>query len=168
MDGRRQAPRSLRTDAAAALDTCLGWNSRLAARRIARRLELSMAEAGMPLAQFWLMAQIASSPDDRLGALAGRMGLDPSSLSRNLKVIERRGWIEIALAEADQRRRLVWLTEQGARALEVALPAWRAAHDALAAAMPQGFGQGLSRLAATVGEAGEDMAMAAGDDGPER
>ena len=167
MDGRRQAPRSLRTDAAAALDACLGWNSRLAARRIARRLEQGMAEAGMPLAQFWLMAQIASSPDDRLGALAGRMGLDPSSLSRNLKVIERRGWIEVALAEADQRRRMVWLTEQGARALEAALPAWRAAHEVLAAAMPPGLGQDLSRLVATDGEAGDDR-TAQRDDGRRR
>lgn len=156
MADRRQAPKSLRVDAAAALDSCLGWTSRLAARRLARQLELGMAEAGMPLAQFWLMAQIASSPDDRLGALAERMGLDPSSLSRNLKIIERRGWIEIVLAEADQRRRMVWLTEAGARALEAALPVWSIAHGRLAALLPSSLGLDLAQLAAAMGEIDRD------------
>lgn len=154
MNNGRQAPKSLRTDAAAALDVCLGWTSRQLARRIARELERGMADAGMPLSQFWLMAQIASSPDDRLGALAERMGLDPSSLSRNLKVIERRGWIEIALAEADQRRRMVWLTEAGARALEAALPAWRVAHAAFEDGLPEGFERALAGMVDGLGETG--------------
>ncbi|MBN8938676.1 MAG: winged helix-turn-helix transcriptional regulator [Rhizobiales bacterium] len=148
MSTTRQASKSLRSDARAALDICPGWNSRLAARRIDQFLERRMTGAGMSLPQFWLMAQIASMPDDRLGALAERMGLDPSSLSRNLKVLERLGWIEIAMVEQDQRRRAIWLTEAGAHALEVALPIWQMAQAALRPALAGDFSARLAAVAA--------------------
>ena len=119
-------------DARAAVDACAGWASRLAARRITNFLEERMAGSGLSLAQFGLMAQIAAAPDDTLGALAERTGLDQSTLSRNLRGLETAGLVEIAVAEEDQRRRAVWLTEQGARRLEAALPTWHEAHAALA------------------------------------
>jgi DNA-binding MarR family transcriptional regulator len=67
-----------------------------------------------------------------LGGLAERMGLDQSTLSRNLRVLESDQLVEIATVERDLRRRAVWLTEKGVRKLEAALPLWRAAQDALA------------------------------------
>ena len=91
-----------------------------------------MQGSGLSLAQFGLMAQIAAAPDDTLGALAERTGLDQSTLSRNLRGLEAAGLVEIAIAEEDQRRRAVWLTEEGARRLQAAIPVWRHAHAALA------------------------------------
>jgi len=81
------------------------------------------------------MAQIAVSSHDTLGALAVRTGLDQSTLSRNLRGLEREGLVEIAIVEEDLRRRAVWLTEKGARALEAAIPVWRRANAALARLM---------------------------------
>ena len=66
------------------------------------------------------MAQIAAALDDTLGVLAQRTGLKQSSLSRSLRRLEAEGLIEIAVVEADLRRRTVWLTETGARRLEAA------------------------------------------------
>jgi DNA-binding MarR family transcriptional regulator len=133
MARRPQAPpKTLVRDAQAALSTCAGWAARLAARRITNFLAEGMQDGGLSLAQFFLMAQIAAAPDDTLGALAERTGLDQSTLSRNLRGLEAAGNVEIAIAEDDQRRRAVWLTEQGARRLEAALPVWRSAHAALA------------------------------------
>ena len=87
--------------------------------------------AGLGVAQFGLMGQIAAASDDSLGALAERAGLDPSTLSRNLQVLEREGLVEIAFTEGDARRRAVWLTELGCARLEAALGVWRAAHSQL-------------------------------------
>jgi DNA-binding MarR family transcriptional regulator len=53
-------------------------------------------------------------------------------LSRNLRGLEKAGLVEVTLVETDLRRRAVWLTENGARRLEAAIPAWRRAHEALA------------------------------------
>jgi len=91
-----------------------------------------MEEGGLSLAQFGMMAQVAAAADDTLGALAERMGIDQSTLSRNLRGLEVAGLVEIASAQQDLRRRSVWLTEEGARRLEAAIPVWREAHAALA------------------------------------
>jgi len=134
MAQRKQvSPKALVTEARAAVRTCAGINIRLAARLITRFLEARMAATGLTLAQFGLMAHIAAAEDDTIGALAERSGLDQTTLSRNLRGLEREGLVEIAIVEKDLRRRAVWLTEKGARGLEAALPVWRRAHDALAA-----------------------------------
>jgi len=77
------------------------------------------------------MTHIAAAGDDTIGALAERAGLDQSTLSRNLRSLERAGLVEIAMVEQDLRRRAVWLTEAGARHLQTAIPVWRRAHAAL-------------------------------------
>ena len=133
MPKRTQAPKkSLVRDARAAVEACAGWASRLAARRITNFLEERIAGSGLTLAQFGLLGQIAAAPDDTLGALAERTGLDQSTLSRNLRGLEALGLVEIAVAAEDQRRRAVWLTEEGARRLETALPILRQAQADLA------------------------------------
>lgn len=132
MSTRTQPRKTLRSDAKALVESCAGWNSRLAARRITQFLDRELESAGLSIAQLGLMAEIASIPDDRLGALAERTGLEQSTLSRNLRTLEREGLIEIAMVEIDLRRRAVWLTETGARKLEAAIPVWRNAHAKLA------------------------------------
>jgi DNA-binding MarR family transcriptional regulator len=131
MDSMRQPPKTLRTDARLLVEVCAGGNSRLAARRITQFLDREMAGLGLTVAQLGLMAQIAAASDDTLGALAQRTGLDQSTLSRNLRTLEGEGLIEIAVVETDLRRRVVWLTEAGARRLEAAIPVWRRAHAKL-------------------------------------
>jgi len=129
---RKQASRAtLVADARKAAETCAGMNVRLAARRITRFLEARMLATDLSLAQFGLMTHIAAAGDDTIGALAERAGLDQSTLSRNLRGLEREGLVEIALVEQDLRRRAVWLTEVGARRLQAAIPVWRRAHAAL-------------------------------------
>lgn len=130
--GRTQARKTLRADAAALLETCAGVQSRLAARRISQFLDRELSGCGLSLAQLGLMAQVAIAADDRLGALAQRMGLEQSTLSRNLRALESAGLVEIASVETDLRRRAVWLTESGARRLETAIPLWRDAQRKLA------------------------------------
>ncbi|MGO4839997.1 MarR family winged helix-turn-helix transcriptional regulator, partial [Rhizobiaceae sp. 2RAB30] len=131
-----QPKKTLRRDAVALLTACPGLNSRAVARRISQFLDRQLAASGLSLAQLGLMAQIAAAEDDRLGALAERTGLDQSTLSRNLRTLEKAGMVEIAIVEKDLRRRAVWLTEAGARRLEAAVPAWRAAQERLARLLP--------------------------------
>jgi DNA-binding MarR family transcriptional regulator len=129
---RPQSEKKLVTDARASVEICAVANARLAARRLTQFMTDRMKASDLSVAQFGLMAQIAAASDDSLGALAQRTGLDPSTLSRNLQVLEREGLIEMAPDETDSRRRAVWLTEDGARRLESALGAWRKAHNELA------------------------------------
>jgi DNA-binding MarR family transcriptional regulator len=135
MARRIQPRKTLRTDAQALVETCAGCNSRLAARRITQFLDRDLSHLGLTVAQLGLMAHIAAMSDDTLGALAERTGLEQSTLSRNLRTLEKDGLIEVAIVETDLRRRAVWLTETGARRLEAAIPAWRKANVRLAKAL---------------------------------
>ena len=126
-----QAKKTLSAEAGRLIEVCAGANSRLAARRITQFFDRELAPIGLTLAQLGLMAQIAAASDDTLGALARRMGLEQSTLSRNLRTLEADGLVEIAGVEGDLRRRAVWLTDAGARRLEAALPVWRAAQAKL-------------------------------------
>ena len=80
MTRRPQSPKTLRADARAALQSCGGWNVRLAARRITQFLEQRMEGAGLSFAQFGLMAEIASANDDTITALARRLADETDSL----------------------------------------------------------------------------------------
>lgn len=152
--GRKAPPKSLRSDARVLVEDCAGWNSRLAARRITQFLDGELAGTGLSAAQLGLMAQIAILTDDTLGALARRSGLEQSTLSRNLRTLEADGLIEIAMVDSDQRRRVVWLTEAGARRLEAAIPLWRKAHAKLAQLLLPNLARRLAARAETLQPAG--------------
>jgi DNA-binding MarR family transcriptional regulator len=140
-------PKTLRQDARHLVESCAGWNSRLAARLISQFLDRELAPTGLGVAQLGLMAQIASIPDDTLGALARSTGLEQSTLSRNLRTLDAQGLIEIAVVETDLRRRAVWLTETGARRLEAAIPLWRKAQAKLGRHLALDLPQKLARQA---------------------
>ena len=55
--------------------------------------------------QFSLLCLVAAAADDTLGALAERAGLNQSTMSRNLDMLARAGWVEVAMVEADRRCR---------------------------------------------------------------
>jgi DNA-binding MarR family transcriptional regulator len=130
LSSKLPSSKRLVTDAREIIARCPGVNIRRAARRVTAFLEARMPS--LTVAQFGLMAQIAAATDDTIGGLAAQLGLDQSTLSRNLRTLERDGLVEIVTAEQDLRRRAVWLTETGARRLEAAIAEWRAARDALA------------------------------------
>ncbi len=144
---RPQARKTLRSDAVELVAECAGCNLRLAARLVSQFLDRELAPAGLTIAQLGLMAQIASLSDDTLGALARRTGLDQSTLSRNLRTLEGDGLVEIATVDGDLRRRMVWLTEAGARRLEAAIPVWRKAHGKLARQVPAMLARKLATAA---------------------
>jgi DNA-binding MarR family transcriptional regulator len=123
---------TLVADARAAVDACAGWNARLAARRITSFLNRRMRDSSLSLAKFGLMAQIAAARDGALSELAQRTGLDQSTLSRNLQVLEAGGLVETSADDTDARRRAVRLTEKGAQSLVAGLADWKRAHGELA------------------------------------
>jgi hypothetical protein len=84
--------KSLRAAARQALATCGAWNLRLAARHATQFVEQRMAAAGVSLARMGLMAEIASADDHTVGALAERIRLDQSTLSRTLRTSKASSW----------------------------------------------------------------------------
>lgn len=152
---RPTSPLTLRNDAARALAGDAGWHARLAARQVSAALDRGLVDAGLSSAQFGLLCLVASAPDDTLGGLAQRAGLDQSTMSRNIDQLARAGWVEVAAVAQDRRRRVVWLTEQGARRLQAALPLWRGAHRTLARRLGPALAGHFARASATLTETGD-------------
>jgi DNA-binding MarR family transcriptional regulator len=63
--------------------------------------------------------------------LVEMLAMDATTLSRNLRPLEKAGLVAIGRSDKDRRIRIARLTPGGERLLEAALPVWREAQDRL-------------------------------------
>jgi DNA-binding MarR family transcriptional regulator len=102
---------------------CLGV--RKAARMVARRYDDAFRALGITSGQFSILAALLRDKPTPLGALADALGMDRTTLNRNLKPLVERGLIEAAAVEKDARVRALQLTSAGRHLLDRAIPLWR-------------------------------------------
>ena len=76
--------------------------------------------------------------DPRDMALAERMIMDPTTLTRNLRPIERDGLVKQVADPEDRRARLLHLTARGRAAFEKARPAWAKAQRHMETTLGEG------------------------------
>ena len=62
--------------------------------------------------------------------------MDRTTLTANLKPLERRGLVRVFVDPKDKRGRRLELTEAGRDLLVAALPVWRATHDEIDRLLP--------------------------------
>ena len=109
---------------------CLCTNLRRAARGASKHFDGALEGFGINVAQYSLLSNLKRLDQPSISSLAEAMGLDRSTLGRNLRVLEGVGLVRLS-GGADQRNRLVGLTETGNERLAAALPAWEAAQQRL-------------------------------------
>lgn len=105
---------------------CVFLHIRKASRAVAQHYNSALQESGLLGTQFSLLVALSllgPSPVTRLGE---KMVMDRTTLTRNLKPLERAGLVALARGE-DRRTRLVELTPRGREALARALPLWEKA-----------------------------------------
>jgi DNA-binding MarR family transcriptional regulator len=105
---------------------CICGNLRTAARVITQLYDEFLQPSGLLVTQFKLLGVLAAHGSIALSPLAEQLALDPTTLARNLKPLERDGLVDISVGE-DRRTRVVRITERGQDALAQALPRWEAA-----------------------------------------
>jgi DNA-binding MarR family transcriptional regulator len=113
-------------------DQCLCLASRQAARAITRAFEQRMRGAGIRSTQFSLLVQLMRRGPLSIGDLAQHLGVERTTLTRNIALIEKKGLVASAPGE-DARARIVTITKKGQAALTAALPAWRKAQESMSA-----------------------------------
>lgn len=102
---------------------CLCTNLRRASRGV-EHYDGALEGFGINVAQYSLLCNLKRLDQPSISTLAEAMGLDRSTLGRNLRVLEGEGLVKLAEG-ADLRNRLVYLTETGEARLMAALPAWK-------------------------------------------
>ena len=107
--------------------TCL--RLRKAARRITQIYDSYVEPFDLTITQFGLLAHLRVLDGISVGALADKLVMDPTTLTRNLRPLERKGLVAMAPDPDDRRSRSLRLTEKGREVLRAARPAWaRAQH----------------------------------------
>jgi DNA-binding MarR family transcriptional regulator len=99
---------------------CLCINLRRAARGVSRHYDGALDGFGINVAQYSLLCNLQRLDQPSISTLAEAMGLDRSTLGRNLRVLEGEGLVTLVEGE-DMRNRIVQLTEAGAERLKSCL-----------------------------------------------
>jgi DNA-binding MarR family transcriptional regulator len=137
----------MRPDLREVAATCLCQKARNAARAITRFYDRHFAGTGLEPTQFNLLVAIRLSGPVSMSRLANYLGLERTTLTRNLGPLQRAGWVEIRSGE-DARQRMLALTKAGQLALQKAMSRWKQAQKAAVAALgKQDFAQLLEALA---------------------
>jgi DNA-binding MarR family transcriptional regulator len=118
--------------AATASDLCTCLLLRKAARRVSQIYDRHLAPFGLTVTQFALLSHVRAYDGIGIGALAGKLVMDPTTLTRNLKPLERDGLIVLAADRNDKRGRNLHLTQAGRDAFKAARPGWQAAQNEIA------------------------------------
>lgn len=126
-------------------DRCLCLSLQRAARAIARRFDDALRPVGLSNGQYSLLIALNRPEPPSIKDLAPFLAMDRTTLTANLKPLERRGLVKVVPDAKDRRSRRLELTEAGRDLLVQALPIWRATHDALDAEMPDTDGPALQR-----------------------
>ncbi len=102
---------------------CACFTLRRGARAITQLYDGALAPTGVRATQFTLLVALARAGAIPFTKLAGVLGMDRTTLTRNVAPLERDGLLTIG-SGADRRVKLVTITDKGRKALARAIPRW--------------------------------------------
>ncbi len=109
------------------LRECGSFNLRKASRVVTRLYDDILQPTGLRSTQVVVLVTLAVEQELSMVGLARQLVLSPSTLSRNIRPLERDGLI--ATRDAGKRGKSVRLTARGRKALLKALPYWQKAQE---------------------------------------
>jgi Transcriptional regulators len=104
-------------------EACTCGELRKAARAITLLYDNAFKSSGLLSTQLGVLDAICNSNLIRISNLAAKQGMDRTTLTRNLSVLERQGFIKISSGK-DHRTRIVTATQKGRSAVAKAIPLW--------------------------------------------
>jgi len=119
-------------------DACLCLHLQRSARVVARRFDEALRPLDLTNGQFSLLMSLNRPEPARMGDVAALLAMDRTTLTANLKPLERRGLVKVAIDAADRRGRRLALTAAGRALLASAVPVWRRTHADIERLLPAG------------------------------
>ena len=114
-------------------DHCLCLHAQRAARALSRRFDEAFRPLGLTSGQFSLLMSLNRPEPPTIGMVAEVLAMDRSTVTANLKPLERMGAVSVAVDAKDRRGRRAALTEAGQALLARAAPIWVEVHAAVEA-----------------------------------
>lgn len=116
-------------------DSCLCLHTQRAARAVARRFDEALRPVGLRSGQFSILVSLNRPEPPTVGSVADLLAMDRTTLTANLKPLERSGFLNITPDTQDRRARRLTLTTDGLALLEQAIPIWIASHKKIESEM---------------------------------
>ena len=110
---------------------CTCFAVRRTARAITQHYERHLKASGLGVNQFTSLAVLAIAGPLPLSRLADELGVERTTLTRNLRLLLDRGHVSES-ATGDRRVRLLAITKRGTAAARATLPRWREAQASIA------------------------------------
>lgn len=110
------------------LGACACSQLRRAARAVSSLYDEFLASAGLTVTQYGLLVSIARAGAIQRTQLAEQLGMERTTLTRNLRPLQRDGLIA-EKAGADRRAQMLSVTPAGKRRLDKAFSRWADAQD---------------------------------------
>ena len=104
-------------------DSCTCSELRRAARAVTLLYDNAFRSSGLLSTQLGVLHVIYKSDSIRISHLAKELGMDRTTLTRNLSVLQRQGFIKISSGK-DNRTRIVTITNKGCTTIAKAIPLW--------------------------------------------
>lgn len=104
--------------------SCIGFNLRKTVRAVTQVYDDAFRPLGIRGTQFSLLAAIRVLGPITVNRLAEPIVMDRTTLTRNLRPLEKQGLVRINPGK-DKREREVTLTTEGAKMLAQAVPVWK-------------------------------------------
>ncbi|MBE0532569.1 MAG: winged helix-turn-helix transcriptional regulator [Rhodospirillales bacterium] len=112
-------------------DACLCLHVQRAARAMARHFDEALRPVALTNGQFSLLMSLNRPKPPGMGEVAALLAMDRTTLTANLKPLERRKLLTVSVDESDRRSRRLALTAAGRALLAKAMPLWESSHAAV-------------------------------------
>src|SRR5512135_834696 len=109
-------------------DACLCLHVQRAARALARRFDEAFRPLGLTQGQFSLLMSLNRPEAPTIGSVAALLAMDRTTLTANLKPLERRSLVKVSVDKEDRRSRRLAITPGGRALLSKAYPVWKQTH----------------------------------------
>jgi DNA-binding MarR family transcriptional regulator len=109
---------------------CMCASFRRAARGLTQAYDEALRPLGLRVTQFTILQALALAGEASQGELGELLVMDSTSLTRTLRPLSARGWIEDRRGK-DRRERRLRLSAAGRRQLQRATPRWEAVQSRL-------------------------------------
>ena len=113
---------------------CAAYNLRRVTRLVTQTFDQALQPVGLRVTQFSLLVSFLLAPGSNLAQRSKWLGMDRTTLSRNLGLLEKKGLVRTSPGE-DRREHLVEMTPRGKAAVLQAMPLWHQAQDRVVGAV---------------------------------
>ena len=130
---------------------CYCTNLRRSANMLSDIYDACLKLAGVTVAQYYLLVNLSRLGSANITHWAQRVGLDRSTMIRNIKPLQTRGYVETTKV----RGKVFTLTPEGEHVLELAIPIWERTQAKIQEALGDDDVQTLLRISEKLQEIGK-------------